>query len=180
MMPDSPRSAGGLGTDGGANLNDRRIQIDGERAQEAGWRPLSADGRGDSVLVQDIGDTSLKTSETRGLRLMLEDVVFESPAWSSPPCSSSTRLQRRSPPATASTAPGSTSSEPVTRPRATPRSSPSPDARRPRGLLFINYQASIARIFEFVQSRWATAKTSRSPATARTPSSARTPPTDPH
>ena len=53
------------------------------------------------------------------------------PAWSSPPCSSTTRAPPRSPHATACTAPGSTSSRPATRPRARRRWSPGHDAPRP-------------------------------------------------
>ncbi len=50
------------------------------------------------------------------------------PSWSSPPCSSRSRPPPRSPPVTVSTGPGSTSSKPATKPRATSPSSPDHDA----------------------------------------------------
>lgn len=84
---------------------------------------------GDSVLVQDIGDTSLKTSETPGLRLMLEDVVVEGP-----PVITALFVEHQSPSEVAARYGVHRSwvykLKPATSKKATPRSNPSPGAPR--------------------------------------------------
>ena len=83
-------------------------------------------------MSQDIGDTmSQVIGDTRRARCSAMPQSRRRPAWSSPPCSSTTRLPPRSPPGTACTAPGSTSSRPGTRPRARRLSNPGRDAPKP-------------------------------------------------